>query len=328
MAEVDANLEPEPSLFRLAVEVATDGVAITDATREDHPVVWVSPAFERMTGYRASELVGRNLRLLQGDDTDQPERAKLRRAVADGLSCCVVLRNYRKDGSLLWNEISLSPVRDRSGRVVRWIGIQRDVSARARLERTLADRETKLAEAQEFLERLATRDALTGIASRSAFLDTLAREWKRGMRELTPISVLVVDVDSFRSFNEAQGPGPADECLRQVATGLEGALKRPADLLARSGGDEFLALLPATDEEGARFVAEAMRQRIRAFQIGHHVVRAGVVTVSVGIAAGNPSQLGSPEELLVRAGKALNRARARGGDRIEPWEREEAPVLA
>jgi diguanylate cyclase (GGDEF)-like protein/PAS domain S-box-containing protein len=327
VAESDAKFEPEPSLFRLAVEVASDGVVITDATRDDHPVVWVSPAFERLTGYRASEIVGRNLRVLQGEDADQPERVKLRRAIADSLPCSVVLRNYRKDGSLFWNELSMSPVRDRTGRVARWIGFLRDVSARTRLERAIADRDAKLAEAQELLDRLATRDPLTGVASRSALVDTFAREWKRAARELTPLSLIVVDIDAFRSFNESHGAGAADECLRQVASGLEGTLKRPADLLARSGGDEFIALLPATDDEGARFLGETMRQRIRDLQIGHHLARAGVVTLSVGIASGNPSLLSSGDELMARAGKALQRARVRGGDRVESWTVEEVPAV-
>jgi diguanylate cyclase (GGDEF)-like protein/PAS domain S-box-containing protein len=328
MPEADPTVAPDLSLFRHAVDAAADGVVLSDASRDDHPIVFVNPAFERMTGYRAAEVLGRNARFLQGDDRNQPDRNRIRRALADGLPCTALLRNYRKDGTLFWNELRLSPVRDRSGRTTHWLGWLRDVTARVRLEKSLQERQEELEQATRSLARLDRRDELTDAVGRRVFLEALAREWSRAARGSSPISILLVDVDDFGRLNEVRGSKAADETLRSVAAALEGTLKRSADLLARHAGDEFAVLLPDTPAAGARVVAETMRSRVRNLALAGSDPAGGTVTVSIGVATVVPTPGLVSEDLLASAGRALRRARDVGGDRIEELQPEEAPVPA
>jgi PAS domain S-box-containing protein len=126
-------------LFERAVNASTNSIVLTDPNLPDDPLVYVNPAFEETTGYAAEEAVGRNCRFLQGEDRDQPAVEELRSAVREGRHCTVVLRNYRKDGSLFWNELSIYPMRDEKGRVTNFVGVQNDITERIRAEESLSE---------------------------------------------------------------------------------------------------------------------------------------------------------------------------------------------
>ncbi|HYQ82798.1 MAG TPA: PAS domain-containing protein, partial [Rubrobacter sp.] len=116
-----------------------NSIVITDPNLPDDPLVYVNPAFEETTGFAAREALGRNCRFLQGEDRNQPALAELGSAVREGRQCTVVLRNYRKDGTLFWNELSIYPVRDEEGRLTNFLGVQNDVTERVRTEEILAE---------------------------------------------------------------------------------------------------------------------------------------------------------------------------------------------
>ena len=115
-------------LLDRAVAASSNGILITDPNLPDNPIVYVNPAFEKATGYSMEEAIGRNCRFLQGGDRDQPALEELRVAIREGRECRAVLRNYRKDGTLFWNEIYISPVHDEEGRLVNFVGVQNDVT--------------------------------------------------------------------------------------------------------------------------------------------------------------------------------------------------------
>src|SRR5919112_4061259 len=126
-------------LLERAVTASTNSIVISDPNQHDDPLVYVNPAFERTTGYVAEEVLGRNCRFLQGKDRDQPALGKLRAAIHEGRHCSVVLRNYRKDGILFWNELSIYPVRDEEGRMINFVGVQNDITERIRTEEILSE---------------------------------------------------------------------------------------------------------------------------------------------------------------------------------------------
>jgi len=117
-------------LFKV-INSSTDSVVVTDARRPDNPIIFANPAFERLTGYASAEIEGRNCRFLQGSDRDQRAVRRLRGAIVIGVETRQVLRNYRKDGSIFYNELSVSPVYDRQGRVQYFVGMQHEVDAAA-----------------------------------------------------------------------------------------------------------------------------------------------------------------------------------------------------
>jgi PAS domain S-box-containing protein len=126
-------------LLERAVTASTNSIVIADPNQPDYPIVYVNPAFEETTGYSSEEVLGRNCRLLQGEDRDQPAVGELRTAVREGRHCTAVLRNYRKDGTLFWNELSIYPVRDAEGRATSFVGVQNDVTERIRTEEILSE---------------------------------------------------------------------------------------------------------------------------------------------------------------------------------------------
>jgi PAS domain S-box-containing protein len=126
-------------LLERAVTASTNSIVITDPNLPDDPLVYVNPAFERTTGYTSEEVLGRNCRFLQGEDRDQPALGELRAALNEGRHCTVVLRNYRKDGALFWNELSVYPVRGEERRMTNFVGIQNDITERIRAGEILSE---------------------------------------------------------------------------------------------------------------------------------------------------------------------------------------------
>src|SRR5580692_5723533 len=122
----------DDAMYRRLVETSPEGVVLVDAQNPVNPVIYANPAFEALSGYPLAELLGRNLRLLQGDDREQDARHRLRDAMSRGEACRVLLRNYRKDGSLFWNEASVLPLKDDGGQVTHFIGHHRDAGERLR----------------------------------------------------------------------------------------------------------------------------------------------------------------------------------------------------
>jgi PAS domain S-box-containing protein len=117
-------------IYQRAIAAASNGIVIVDASQSNLPVIYCNPAFEKTTGYTASEVIGKNCRFLQGKDTDPDAIAQLRQAIHEGQECCVILKNYRKDGQHFWNELTISPVYDADDKITHFIGIQNDITTR------------------------------------------------------------------------------------------------------------------------------------------------------------------------------------------------------
>lgn len=170
----------------------------------------------------------------------------------------------------------------------------------------------KLDSANRELTRLSAVDGLTGIANRRQFDESLLREWRRCLRDREPLSLLMVDVDYFKQYNDGYGHQAGDECLKTVAATLREKLRRPADIVARYGGEEFAAVLPDTAQEGAVRVAEAMNSAIQQLGIPHERSVFGSLTVSVGVATLVPLQIEGLPRLLSAADWALYEAKREG----------------
>jgi len=189
--------------------------------------------------------------------------------------------------------------------------LQRDAAYRA-----LDASQQKLLEMNRALQRLSHVDGLTGLSNRRYLDEYLATEWKRAARELNEFSVLMIDVDFFKKYNDSQGHMAGDEVLRQVGEAVRLALHRPADLAARFGGEEFCAILPGTDLGGAQVIGERICRAVESLRIAHPAQGPGsVVTVSVGGAATMPVRGGQATDLLAAADEALYRAKHEGKNR-------------
>jgi two-component system, NtrC family, sensor kinase len=139
-------------LYNRAMAATSTGIVIADATNPEHPIIYCNPAFESMTGYRREEIIGKNCRFLQGIDTDPVAITKIRQALKNESECLVVLKNYRQDGTAFWNALSISPVRDRTGKLTHFIGVQRDITERKKSEEALQKSEAQSREQTTKLE--------------------------------------------------------------------------------------------------------------------------------------------------------------------------------
>jgi diguanylate cyclase (GGDEF)-like protein len=182
--------------------------------------------------------------------------------------------------------------------------------------RDLVDTNRKLQDAYEQLALLATEDALTGAFNRRYFEGALEQEWRRAARERSAISILMLDIDHFKKLNDAYGHPTGDECLRLVAAALQKTAQRPADVVARFGGEEFVVLLPATDATGGKAIAERMRMAVEGLGFAHRASSYGHVTVSVGLATAWPGAEQAGHALIERADQALYRAKEGGRNRV------------
>jgi diguanylate cyclase (GGDEF)-like protein len=191
------------------------------------------------------------------------------------------------------------------------------------LVQTISDRTVELQRANEQLTQLSLNDALTGIANRRMFDAYLKQEWRRAMREQTPLSIMLADVDHFKKFNDTYGHQQGDMCLIGVAAVMQLHMQRPADLLARYGGEEFAVILPGTDAEGAGHMAEVLGQAVRDLRIDHSESDAApYVTVSIGVVTTIPSPEegdGGMDMLLEQADQALYQAKKVGRNRVLAW---------
>jgi len=269
------------------------------------PICWVSPGFELLTGYGASEVLGRNPKLLQGPHTDPRAVSIMTEAVAAGRDAHVTLLNYRADGTPFWNEVAIAPQRDPgSGAIVRWLGTQRDVTDRMR--------------ASARLHELAYYDALTGLANRSALHDDLRSSMHRARVQETELALLQIDLDDFHTVNEKWGH-PAGDALLRAATERLKSVIRPQDLLARLGDDEFALLLkdlPAG--EGERVARELGARILSAVRENPHVVGdlRLETRVSIGVGVFRQGTTTSAADLLHDADAATQSAKAAGKDTL------------
>lgn len=282
-------------------------------------IIW-KHACERLTGVLAADVVGTanhwqafysEPRLCLADVLAQGRSAELATLYADhtepsehgyGLKAetwCLMPRL----GCRLYLAVDAGPIYADDGQLIAVVETLRDM--------------TEQKYAQLALQQLATCDGLTGIPNRRSFDERLQVEWRRCQRRGEPLSLIMADVDQFKRYNDHYGHPGGDVCLKAVAGILEQHIFRPADLAARYGGEEFAVILPNTDLEGARTVAERLRGKVEALELPHETSDVGPwVTLSLGVASCAPDILGRHEVLIGEADRALYEAKVSGRNRV------------
>jgi diguanylate cyclase (GGDEF)-like protein/PAS domain S-box-containing protein len=270
----------------------------------DGKVRFASPSVTTLLGISPESMIGRDaLSTVCEEDLAMVQAAVARLASGEVSQVRTQARSRHADGHCLWVETTAKANSTNDGSAV---VVLRDITDRKRLEEELA--------------ALALQDGLTGLANRRSFDQTLEREWQRTVREKTEMSLLLIDVDHFKRFNDEYGHQAGDDCLRSVAHAIRSALRRPGDVACRYGGEEIAVILGETGRDGAADTAERVRSAIAALNIPHrHNSAAPVVTASIGLAAALAREGGTsrmPEGLLQAADHALYRAKNDGRNRV------------
>lgn len=317
---------PQHLLLRV-LESSPEGIVVCrpgqtsgqNNSNSEWPVIFVNAAFQRLTGYEARDLMGRDLRLLQGGDRDQESRQRMKAALAEGKSCRVLIRNYRNDGAAFWNEIQLEPVKDSGGAVSFYIGYYRDASERLRIDlkpggAAKAAPETFGVTASNISPFSALRDdRLTGLYTRDYFNELLRRDWAIAQRDGRNVSLMLFDIDCLAPYNDTFGQSAGDACIKRVARSIGGSLRRGSDVAARLEGGTMSVLIHGMDQELTMRFAHTLLERVREQHIHHP--RSSVqryVTVSGGVASLTPAKDDQVEMLLQKAQAALKHAKEAG----------------
>lgn len=299
-----AALVAKEADFRLLAEESSDMVTRIDF---DERILYASPSCARVLGWDPAQLVGTPaLAGVHPGDLPRVEQviASLKRGEAEEAK--VLYRTRHREKAEIWIETALRVTRSpQTGMLDGVVAISRDMTEHKDLEDKLAV--------------LATSDGLTGLANRRCFDERLEQEWARAAREGAPVSVLMIDIDHFKAFNDRYGHPDGDGCLRAVAAVLTAQARRPGDLAARYGGEEFALLLPNTDAEGCEQVGLRVRDALHDSQIPHASnLPSRAVTASLGGATAWPSSTISldPSSLVGAADRALYAAKDGGRDAL------------
>jgi diguanylate cyclase (GGDEF)-like protein/PAS domain S-box-containing protein len=292
--------------WRRVVESAPEGIVICDAAAKDCPAVFVNGAFAQMCGYPPAALLGTNLRILQGADRDQEARTRLADAVSKGEPARVLLRNYRPDGSLFWNETVIQPVSS-AGKLTHFVGYHRDASDRLKN----ADR------VPAGLPSWMREDRLTGLRSRAYFEELLRRDWQLAQRDSHEIGLTLFDIDDLGAYNDKFDRAAGDACIRRIARVIGASYRRGGDLVGRWEGGTFAVLTQGEAAERASQYAQVVAQRVRELLMHHPTAGNGrYVTLSAGIASLVPPRTLEVDGLLKACAAALKRAKKNGKDAI------------
>jgi diguanylate cyclase (GGDEF)-like protein/PAS domain S-box-containing protein len=304
---IEHRLERIASLHALVSENSRDAIILADLSGHR---TYVSDALERLTGWSPEEFAQHeSLSLLHRDDLPQAKSVirKLRGGAEGATFEC---RVRRQNGIYIWVEASLRLVRDaKTGKPTGVLHIVRDATERK-------EAQERLQQAYRTVQALAATDPLTGLANRRRFDQWLNSEWRRASRDRKPLSLLMIDADHFKPYNDAYGHPRGDSCLKQIAEVAQDVASRPGDLVSRFGGEEFGVILPNTDREGAMRlgleICEVMRQR----NLPHSGNPGGIETVSVGCATMVPVVGRRPVNLVELADEALYKAKRGGRDQV------------
>ena len=299
-----AVLAAKEADFRLLAEESSDMVMRIGF---DGRIRYVSPSCIRILGWSAEQLGGTPaLAGVNAEDLPHVEQTVEALRQGEVEETRLVYRTRHRQGGEIWLETALRATHDpETAKVNGVVAISRDMTEHKDFEKKLAI--------------LAIQDGLTGLANRRHFDDRLNQEWQRAERDGIPVSLVMLDVDNFKKFNDQYGHQAGDACLKAVSKTISAEARRPADLAARYGGEEFVLLLPNTDEVGCAIVAERIREALAVLNITHALnPPTKRVTLSIGGATGwpNAETQGNHPSLIAAADRALYAAKHAGRDRF------------
>ena len=296
--EIEERRKAEGQL-RLAAGVfasTSEGIFVTDA---NGTILSVNPAFEQITGYSSAEAVGNTPRMLKSGRHDQNFYAHIWDRILTEGTWKGEVWDKRKNGEIYPQNMTVGAIWDENGFIRQFAAIISDITDRKEME--------------EKLRYLSMRDGLTGLFNRRTLDEELENEWRRAVRAPAPFSMILLDIDYFKLFNDTYGHIEGDACLKGVAKTVGCSVRRTGDITTRYGGEEFAVILPMTPAIDATRIAETIRTSVERLAIRHEASKiSSVVTVSIGVGTITPNFGITPDTIVKLADTALYTAKAGG----------------
>ena len=286
-------------LLEQIVALDEDAVVVTDASEPDRPLIYVNAAFERLTGYERQEVLGRNCRFLQGDDTDPVAIGEIRTALEASQACKVELVNYRKDGTPFRLELSIEPLRETRGGIRYHVGrmrlLEADVPSRSKTRRLPAERADT-----------------PGMLERDRFLDYARRDLGIARRQRSPLTILLFQITHLDSYRATFGDQAAESCVRMVGGRIAGGLRRAGDLCTRLDDDTFAALVLGQAQDESALFAKTLADQVAGMALHNPRSPDKFITVETSVVGGVPGPSDSVESLLDSAASEFLTTRRAG----------------
>ncbi|WP_147535531.1 sensor domain-containing diguanylate cyclase [Bacillus marasmi] len=302
------QLEANKKRFQTIFEKAGIGVSLID---ENGRPVMVNPKLLEMLGYSEEELTSLTLNDISVPDDAKVNYDLLHQLVNQEIDSYTLEKRYiRKDGQIVWGEVTSSLFPNNEGDLTYVIGMVNDITERKETEQ-------KLIELNQELEYRSNRDGLTGIANRRSFDEQLLIELKIAKKFKQSLSLILIDIDFFKKYNDTYGHINGDNCLKSVAKVLCGITELPICLPARYGGEEFAIIVPNSNMKDAVIIGEKVRALVEELELPH--IQSDIspfVTISVGIATIVPDVHSTPEDIIHQADQALYQAKLNGRNQI------------
>ncbi|WP_191090681.1 GGDEF domain-containing protein [Niallia endozanthoxylica] len=298
-------------LFEKVIDTTNQGVTITD---KQGKLLYINGGFTRITGYHSNEVIGGSHRILQSGHHDKVFYRKMWDDLTKTGQWMGEIWNKNREGQVYPELLNISEVQNKHGQTVNYVAVFSDITE-------MKNTENQLKEANEHLQKLSSIDGLTKISNRRTFDTSLEKEWNQALRYRHPISIIMLDIDYFKKFNDTYGHLGGDECLIRVAAALSDTVNRSSDVVARYGGEEFAMILPDTNEQNALHIAEKVRSNIELLNIPHkNSLISDHVTISAGVVTIFPEEQIKLVELLLHADQALYKAKEHGRNRVEIYQ--------
>lgn len=313
---IEAALQESEETYRSILKASPDDITIIDL---EGNILMVSQAAKKMFGYADDFDRFTEMKFSEFIVPEDLERAigNIRLMFTGGYVKPSEYRGLRKDGSIFDIEVNSGLVLGANGQPTKIIIIARDISARKQTEQQVQNLLHQLEIEKNTAQLNSLTDSLTGLSNRRYFDDALNVEFYRLKRSGSPLSMIMLDVDHFKKFNDRYGHLAGDDCLRQLGSKLKSLVSRAPDIVARYGGEEFVVILPETENQGAEALAERIRKEVENLGIPHvDSDAADCITVSLGVVTVHFTEFESPEHVVALADEAMYRAKREGRNRI------------
>lgn len=315
LKRVEAAMTESEDIYKTILMASPDDITIADLSGR---LLMFSDAATKMFGYDREDGPGMTIMDFIVPEDHELARANMVKMVQQGHSGPNEYRAIRKDRSCFDIEVNSALIRDRQGDPFRMVLIARDITHRKKADQKIQELVRQLEVERDLAQRNSLTDSLTGLLNRRFFDMALQTEFSRHKRTGSQLSLIMIDVDYFKKYNDYYGHLEGDDCLRQIARALKTVIERGTDLVARYGGEEFAVILPDTDCQGAKVLSERIAKSVLALNLPHADSDISEwITLSMGIASAVDQVLADGSQLVELADQAMYRAKKNGRNRYE-----------